>query len=124
MMYELRIDIERVDPNEDCSRPVNDWLLCESDDVGKIETQFSRLQAIFPNTDLSGIMAENRAVYTVFVFKTDEADSGNYHGELDLAAFTNLKKAKEQFREIVSLMSKEKRLHTQYYIRNTKSGSA
>lgn len=102
MVYELRIDIEQVDPNGDCSRPVFDVLLCESADDNVIEKNWTRLQSLFPVVDCDGIKVKGKAVYTVFVGKIDEQEKTDYYEEIDLARFTSLKNAKVLMKEVIN----------------------
>ena len=106
MIYELRIDIEKVEPNGDCSRPVDNVLLCESDNVGVIEECWARLETLFPGSEW--ISNRDKAVYTVFAWKeSDESDDYRKESEeIDLAEFTNLKKAKQLMKEVVETLHK------------------
>jgi len=101
MIYELRIDIEAVTRNDDCYRPVQDVLLCESDDVKIVQERYAKSQMLFPVVENEGIKAEGKTVYTVFAYKTDEEGSGDFYEENDLARFTNLKNAKKFMKEVI-----------------------
>lgn len=99
MIYDLRIDIEKVEPNGDCSRPVDDVLLCESEQTSVIEEQWERVRRLFPGSEWT--INRDKAIYTVFVWKIDEQESTDYYEEMDLAEFSNLKNAKKLMKEVI-----------------------
>jgi len=106
MIYELWIDIEAVTPNDDCYRPVQDVILCESNDVKIVEGRYAKLQRLFPVVENEGIKAEGKIVYTVFAYKRDEEGTAGFYEENDLARFTNLKNAKKLMKEVVKTFRK------------------
>ena len=105
MKYELRIDIEQVDPDGVCGSSVDEVLLAESEEARVIDKGMETIRGIFPLKDCDGINAAGlnakAIIYTVYVYKRDEEGNTEYYEELDLAGFTNLKKAKQLMREVI-----------------------
>ena len=106
MKYELLIDIEAVESDDTCRRPVNDVLIFSSDDKTEVDNFILRLQGLFPCVDVEGIKNKrnNRTIYTVFAYKIDEEENPDFYEELDLARFSNLKKAKRFMSEVAKAL--------------------
>ena len=91
--YDLYIEIESVDSEGNCLRPVDDVCLCSSSEESVVEDMWAEIQN-FKEGDWERVQ-EGETEYTVYIYKTNEDDSIEFHEEWSLGRYLSLEKAKE-----------------------------
>ena len=112
--FVLRIDIEGVNAEEDCFRPVDDYILLESDKAEDVENLYAVLQNDIKKINDWEIREKIRDIeYSVFMWMEDEFfETGASKEELldseqwDLGRYTNWTRAKKLMRQAIKRCEK------------------